>query len=297
MHGRFALITAVAALAGCAARRPVPQRLSETGLYADAATRTLAPGVTPFAPAFPLWSDGAEKQRWIWLPPGAAVDQRDVEHWRFPDGTRVWKEFRRDGRRLETRLIERRGPNPGDVWMGAFVWYEAGRDAVFREEGATDVNGTDHDVPSADRCASCHGGEPGRILGYSAVQLGGAGGLRGEPRARAALGYLHANCGHCHGATGLAYREVDLVLRLSAGARAAAETDAARTAVGVPVQRAIGGLRASRVAPGRADRSALLARMRSADPNLHMPPLGSERLDEAGAALVAAWIEGLSNPE
>ncbi|MFN7134819.1 MAG: hypothetical protein ACK4N5_22255 [Myxococcales bacterium] len=40
-----------------------PERLSETGLYADFAARSLAPGVFEFTPRFELWSDGAEKRR------------------------------------------------------------------------------------------------------------------------------------------------------------------------------------------------------------------------------------------
>ena len=41
----------------------VPALLSATGLYQSIAAKTLAPGVLPFTPQFPLWSDGAEKRR------------------------------------------------------------------------------------------------------------------------------------------------------------------------------------------------------------------------------------------
>src|SRR5687767_13968116 len=83
----------------------LPDRLSETGLFGD--DGAVAPYVVPFTPSFPLWSDGSEKQRWMWLPPDAAVDTSDPDAWIFPDGTRFWKEFARGGDRVETRMIER----------------------------------------------------------------------------------------------------------------------------------------------------------------------------------------------
>jgi hypothetical protein len=49
-----------------------PAALSQTGLYADIASDTMAPGVVPFTPQFELWSDGAVKRRWMQLPPGGA---------------------------------------------------------------------------------------------------------------------------------------------------------------------------------------------------------------------------------
>src|SRR5687767_5270313 len=48
--------------------RPQYQRLSETGLYADLATRSVAPDNLEFRPAHQLWSDNADKHRWLKLP-------------------------------------------------------------------------------------------------------------------------------------------------------------------------------------------------------------------------------------
>jgi hypothetical protein len=64
----------------------------------------------------------------------------------------------------ETRMIERTGPEPDDYWMGAFVWRDDGADATFRPDGQADALGTDHDVPDAGTCWTCHVGEPGRVL-------------------------------------------------------------------------------------------------------------------------------------
>jgi len=60
-----------------------------------------------FTPRYPLWSDGMDKRRWLHLPAGTAIDKADADAWDFPRGARAWKEFSRDGKRVETRFIER----------------------------------------------------------------------------------------------------------------------------------------------------------------------------------------------
>ena len=42
-----------------------PQRLSDTGLYVAGSTTEVRPGIVSFTPQYPLWSDGADKRRWI----------------------------------------------------------------------------------------------------------------------------------------------------------------------------------------------------------------------------------------
>ena len=61
----------------------VPTRLSETGIASG----------QPYTPNFALWSDGAAKERWLSLPAGTEIDTSDPDDWRFPDGTRAWKQF------------------------------------------------------------------------------------------------------------------------------------------------------------------------------------------------------------
>jgi hypothetical protein len=96
--------------------------LSEVGLYQDIATKKIAPDLIAFEPRFKLWSDGADKERWLRLPPGEQIDTSDLDHWQFPIGTMLFKQFAQSGKRLETRLIMRTGPAPEDYWMGAFRW-------------------------------------------------------------------------------------------------------------------------------------------------------------------------------
>src|SRR5262245_17394980 len=68
--------------------RELPERLSQTGLYASAATEPIATDVLSFRPQFELWSDGARKRRWIRLPPETRIDTSDMDAWQFPVGTK-----------------------------------------------------------------------------------------------------------------------------------------------------------------------------------------------------------------
>ncbi len=60
-----------------------PGSLAETGLFADLATLTPAPGVLPYTVNLPFWSDYAVKSRWFTLPDAAATmiaNEVDVDH-------------------------------------------------------------------------------------------------------------------------------------------------------------------------------------------------------------------------
>src|SRR5690606_23060146 len=139
--------------------------------YADFEARELAPGVRPYRPAYELWSDGADKARWIALPEGATIDTSDMDFWEFPAGTRLWKEFSRDGRRIETRLLSKTGSSPTDWYMMAYAWTADEREAVAAPDGVTNALGTAHDVPGTGDCAKCHVRMPDIVIGVSAILL------------------------------------------------------------------------------------------------------------------------------
>lgn len=283
----------------------LPALLSETGLYTDIETFTLASDLVEFSPANVLWSDAAVKTRWYRLPPGGVIDSTDMNHWRFPVGTMFFKEFAREGKRLETRLVWRvddTGNREHDTLLGAYLWNDSETDAMFVKDGAVDVRGTDHDVPAADTCWRCHIGEPGQVLGLSALQSGDVSALPlSVPPAdstpyvapNTALGYLHANCGHCHSPSGGAWSRSNLVLRLDVAERDAATTMIMQSTVGVPIQNWINHGYDYRVVAGDPDQSALFARISSRDINVQMPPLATKHVDEAGIALIRAWIQSL----
>ena len=54
----------------------VPERLSQTGLFETGRVDRIDARNRPFSPQYPLWSDGARKSRWVYLPPNATIDTR-----------------------------------------------------------------------------------------------------------------------------------------------------------------------------------------------------------------------------
>jgi hypothetical protein len=279
--------------------------LSQLGLYGDIVEKRVAPGFLEYEPAYALFSDGLEKRRFLRLPSGARIDNSDPDHFEFPVGAVLFKEFATAGRRIETRVIARTGRGRDDFFMGAFVWNDAESDARFVAEGQRNARGTEHDVPSATSCWACHGGEPGRVLGLSAVQTPDLpAGLfsaplsrrytpPGDANVRAALGYLHANCAHCHNPNGSARPDTDLDLRLSFADRTVEATAAYRTALGRPLQSYSKPALGLRVAAGKPEESALLFRMSESGAEGRMPPLGAETVDDVGVGVVRTWIESL----
>jgi hypothetical protein len=321
----LALFRSVEAWPQPAPARP-PETLQDTGLYADFATLEVDPKHLAFSPQYPLWSDGAAKRRWISLPPGTAIDGSDPDAWVFPVGTRLWKEFSFGGQRVETRYLERRADG---WLYAAYAWSPDGREARLAPErgrrGAYPLGGgRSHTIPGVTDCKACHQGGRSEVLGFGALQLSpdrdpGAphaepatgvdldylvekGLLVGLPKPperpriaarsateRAALGYLHGNCGHCHNEQG-PLQNVGLFLRHVAGAKA---QPAIPSAVGRAVRKPAPGQSPDavlRVDPGHPERSALLQRAGSRYPALQMPPLGTELADDEALALLRRWV-------
>lgn len=151
-----------------------PQRLSDTGLYTANRPGVIDARNRPFAPQYPLWSDGMTKKRWVYLPPGTSIDVANLNAWSFPAGTRFWKEFSLNGRKVETRLLWKA---TAAQWVFAsYVWNEAGTEAVLAPDdgvpGVVDVAaGRSHSIPSRNDCGACHGTRNPRPLGFNALQL------------------------------------------------------------------------------------------------------------------------------
>lgn len=307
-----------------------PARLSETGLFTPGSTTQTAPGVIAFEPRYALWSDGAEKRRWLRLPAGSAIDATRPDAWQFPPGTKLWKEFAQGGLPVETRLIERRAD--GQWRFASYIWAADGRDALLApERGAVlavaAAPGGTYEVPSRHDCLGCHESNPVPVIGLSAVQLAAlpewlrAGRVRGlkapfgaawqheAPRLaaasddeRAALGYLHANCGHCHN-RGEQRAPLPLTLHLRAADPEASRSEVLHSLVDAPsrlrgagpnVAQARGANRL--VVRGAPEQSLLLQRLSTRESRLQMPPLGTRHPDGEGLALVERWITGAAHP-
>jgi hypothetical protein len=303
---------------------PLPLHLSDTGLYAEGSSTQIDPRNRAFSPQYPLWSDGTHKRRWIYLRPGAAIDASRPDAWEFPRGTRLWKEFSVDGP-VETRFIERLAD--GSWRYATYIWNEDGTDATLAPaDGATARGG--YVVPSESDCRVCHEGAAVPVLGFSALQLSSdrdplaphadartdidlraliARGLvtnlppalvdarprieTSSPVERAALGYLHGNCGHCHNDNG-SPAPVDLTLAQSVAIGANGARRVLRSLIDAGSRfRPHGASDAARlITPGRPETSVLIARVRSRNPQTQMPPLGTRLTDSEALALLERWI-------
>ncbi len=285
--------------------------LSETALYANIGTKELNSDVELFVPQFKLWTDGAEKKRYIRLPENTQIDTSDMDAWVFPVGTELYKEFSRDGRRLETRLLRK---DSAEAWtMVAYVWNEDESDAVLSLLGEANANRSSHDVPNVFDCAWCHGAVE-RPLGFSAIQLSHDGvgltmsrliernlltappsvpiTLPGDDLDHQVLGALHANCGGCHSDEGA---QSDLPLRLALRTDEldrVSSTPAYVSAVGQQIDRAIAGL-TYYVFPRRPDDSLIWVRMSNRGSDVQMPPVGTEQQDTNTLQALEAWIDRL----
>ena len=150
-----------------------PSRLSETGLYASGQAGQIDPRNRAFSPQYPLWSDGAHKSRWVFLPDAAVIDARSAD-WNLPVGTRFWKEFRFGDRKVETRMLWKTGA--ADWTAVSYVWNAEQTDATLAPpEGVPNVAaiapGRAHSIPSRTDCLACHGAKRTTALGFNLLQL------------------------------------------------------------------------------------------------------------------------------
>lgn len=302
-----------------------PRTLAETGLFSTDAPLTLAAHVRHYVPKYPLWSDGADKDRYIYIPKCSTIDTSDMDHWKFPVGTRLWKTFSVASKRIETRLLHRYGAAPSDWLFAAYQWNASTPDdpaaAISVPDGAMNANGTNHDIPSETQCQNCHGKLRERVLGFGAFQLSHAGSgddltiqaisdmgwltvpapqgfqVPGTPVQQAALGYLHGNCGGCHNSSAQVPPSNPLLLRLLVGQTDYSQTDTVTTSVGIETFGEPAASGAWRIAPMNPAGSSVLTRMQGRGSELQMPPLETTSTElpdtTGGVADVAAWVASL----
>jgi hypothetical protein len=309
----------------CADAGAPPHSLVCTGLYADIAAKELAPGARPYAPAVPLWSDGAEKARWISLPPGQSIDASNRTEWVFPVGTKLFKEFSREGRRVETRLWQKVREG---FWVHAtYAWNDDETSATSSPGGDIHLpSGASYHIPTGDECEKCHRGRTEHILGFEEIELGlpGATGLTlamlmaqgllsspppsptltlgddGTGAAAPALGWLHANCGiTCHNrnsnATAFGSGQFLRLDPADLDGRSLSGADALRTTVNVAVN-APNWNGQIRIVPGDPDRSLLYHLISHRGEGDQMPPIATSLVDDADVALVGDWIRRMPHP-
>ncbi len=309
------------------------EQLSSYRLFADIAAQAPAADVIPYAINTPLFSDYAGKDRFVWLPPGTAMQWSDADAFGMPPGAVVVKTFgyladRRDpgqGRRLlETRLLVR-----GETgWSGASYVYDEGvpTDAKLAIAGAALATRWIHDdgsertnsynVPNKNQCKNCHAEHDDTLdlLGPKARHLNRDGQLEQLIALGALIGapppatWPRAPEAHNPSTGTLDARArawLDINCANCHNPRGAARTsglylDLAQTnpvEYGVckpPVAAGRGsGGRSFGIVPGQPDASILVFRIESTEADIKMPELGRNLVDAEGVALIREWITQL----
>jgi hypothetical protein len=304
-----------------------------TGLYSDFATKTVAPDVNAFTPGFELWSDGAEKSRFIYLPPGTQIDATDMNSWVFPVGTKLWKEFRvaldADGGqpgeppvRVETRMMHKAAEGK---WLATtYVW--SGDEAKRVKTGIFPFPGTkSYEVPAERTCNRCHSGRKDHVLGFEAVltaapeatgltydQLVARGLLKnaalassslqipGNSVERDAIGRLHANCGiSCHHPDGPGPFSMRLDAELPGLPTAIEDTSVFKEAINQEsgFTPANGTGTYYRIRPTDTDGSTIFYRMSKRDAPAgfeQMPPVATHKPSPELIASMKSWIDSMT---
>jgi len=218
----------------------LPSDVFCTGLYKGRDPKQHQDLAMAYTPGLRFWSDGAQKDRFFYLPPNTQIDTSNLDAWKFPVGTKAWKEFRIDGKLIETRLFWKRSAVKWE--SGTYLWDESEHNAQLNTNLKPILLASGYEIPTARDCGKCHHGGSDQLLGIEAValalptsegetlsKLAASGALSHPPaqtrvtlpedttgKAAAALGYLHVNCGMpCHSTRGLG-DETQLVMRLRA---------------------------------------------------------------------------------
>lgn len=300
----------------------MPRALSEFGFFTDAKAQRPTSGVLHYRLNTPLWSDGADKLRFIYLPAGTRLTADGEGLLQFPIGAAIIKTFafgEGDARRLiETRVLLHRA----DGWVALpYRWNAEQTDATLvLAGGRMDLvtpagEAISYAIPNKNQCKTCHS-KDGEVIpiGPKARNLSGewlglmvktgaldrvpasAGSLPDwrthatGPAAPLARAYLDVNCAHCHQPGGGASNS-GLDLRWEQSDPHAIGILKRPVAAG----RGAGGHDFS-ILPGEPDKSILLYRMDSAEPGIAMPELGKASVDKQGVAIVRRWIAEM-NPK
>lgn len=215
----------------------LPLELSETGLFSTQEAPIL------YNPQFPLWSDGAKKRRWIFLPQDKKITISKNDTWLFPVGTKLWKEFSlpvegtQTWKKVETRYIEKTEKG----WIFAvYLWDKENKKAKLAPlKGIPNywplAGGKKYSIPDRAACLNCHNALQDRVLGFNALQLSSARDpkisgptvktliennlidlkedrpptMAYDPQlpqeSKKAFDYIQANCTYCHNPKGAAH--------------------------------------------------------------------------------------------
>lgn len=309
-----------------------PATLSATGLFTDVATLTPAAALIPYEVNMPLWSDGAEKQRWMMIPgdgtPDTAAERitySDSGRWNLPVGSVLVKHFALPGgAKLETRVLVR---GSDGEWGGVtYRWRADGSEADLLEGGANETmtiggDTVDYLFPARAQCNSCHSTLAGGVLGLTTRQFNrsilypATGRTANQVETLSKLGLIETKQSEVslRNALTSADREDETVAdedfvrsyldsncshcHLPGGNRALFD---ARLTTPLAFQNLLCGrvnddlgiTGSAVIKPGLPSQSVMLSRMNTIAGH-RMPPIGRGRIDDEAVVRLANWISGM----
>jgi len=174
---------------------PFPQKLSETGIFADLDTLAPNPGIVAYEPKVAFWSDNAIKSRWFTIPDltntvGFAQDG----NWTLPTGMKWIKHFDLElergnpatRKRVETRVLVKKA---GGSYGISYRWNDAETEAFLVPDGGETFTLTItnqgiptnqfYEIPSRAGCLACHTAGGGHALTFNTREMNSEGSLNG----------------------------------------------------------------------------------------------------------------------
>ena len=301
-----------------------PQLLSETGCVDPLDPTQVVEGAIPYGINTPFWTDGADKSRWMALPPDGTIETGEDGDLHFPIGTVFIKEFSLNGRRIETRLLAR---HDDGEWGGyTYVWNESETEAELLDPAGRDIDidGQNYTLPSRQQCLFCHSEAAGRSLGLQIQQQNAEFvypstgrsanqlktweliGLFNQPLpahpddlpafpsihdhsvsfSERARAYLHSNCSSCHRPGGPGRGPADFRFQPLATMNIC-DVEPEVWDLGIE--------NAKLLAPGDPARSVIAIRAGSTEGGIAMPPIGKNRVDIDAVAVIEEYIASLES--
>jgi uncharacterized repeat protein (TIGR03806 family) len=163
-----------------------PRTLSASGLFKSVKGHVMEDSLIPYSVNAVLWSDGAQKERWLGIPGSHKLRITANRGWNLPDETVIVKSFWIETERgnpatrrwIETRFLTRQ---KGE-WFGySYAWNDEETEGTLVESEGRDreyhimVNGRAEKFvwryPSRTECMVCHSRAANWVLGLSEAQF------------------------------------------------------------------------------------------------------------------------------
>lgn len=301
----------------------IPTLLSDWGCFQAGDITSFSSNVIPYNINALLWSDFANKERFMAIPDGTTIDVDNQGRFNLPVGSVVGKNFRLNGQLIETRLLLHHEAPHG--WKGySYEWNDTETEATLLNGAKNkDFSGQLWHYPSRAQCDACHTTIAGFTLGPEIGQLNRTfvypstsidanqlitledinvltNTLTDAEKSttfyaiddiaysteRRSRSYLHSNCANCHQPGGPGGGNMDLRM-----ATPFANTGICNKA---PLGDTLGLNTPVIVKPGDPDASVLVLRMEDLG-QYRMPPLGSGIVDTQAMTVIRDWISNISS--